>query len=972
MTDSPSWGPAIVSAPAMMPEPVPLLPLLSALNGGTPVETQDLERYLERAGANSPGIPQLHTALARWDADTSSTMAGAPPPDTPERRSYVYDRLDLSGGCRSALDRLCPPNLYREVVISTEFQPWYENRPLGHTLYWDDYRRYLTEEKEWTGKPLIDLERSTFEIVRRLTDPTRSEVKQTKGLVVGYVQSGKTANFTGVVARAIDAGYRLVIILTGTIELLRAQTQRRLDMELVGRENILAGRPEKSEDDHKLDYRQDEDWIKHRFVEHGAALDTGQDPAIMRVTTHQSDYKRLPDEVSKLKFKRIDKTRPLNDPANLAAVDAYVAVVKKNNAPLKKLIEDLQPLRDTLDELPVLIIDDESDQASVDTTNPKKKTDKTERERTAINEKIGQILQLCKRAQYVGYTATPFANVFINPDDNTDLFPSDFLISLPRPEGYMGVQEFHDVGKRWDDDEKSVATSNECAHVRGLEGDGADSEQTARQLRTAVDAFVLSGAVKKYREQHSDRRFRHHTMIIHESMFTQDAGAAAVVVRRLWREAQFTQAAGLGRLRTLYENDFAPVSAVRGEGEARPRSFDDLKPFIGAAIAQITDGGEEAFLIVNSDKELTAGQQKLDFQAHPVWKILIGGTQLSRGFTVEGLTISYYRRKTGQADTLMQAGRWFGFRPGYSDLVRLYIRRDQEVDLYAAFEALLQDEEDFRAELKRYAGWDEQGKPVLEPRAIPPLVTQRLPWLTPTARNKMWNAEIVERGGLGGVDDLTGVPPLRTEGSAGNFTSVAVPLLQILTEAPAWSLRYRRTEGGDRVSEGTFTAKVGRIAAPEFLELLDRMHWSDRHSPSYAKTIRYLRRITEEGLLTEWGVMWPQTARGTRTRATSEHLVDPIEVITRNRREDREQFTGSDRKHANTLSAIAAGAQGGLGRSHTRGAVLLTLAVDRTAVAHKGEVDADEGGVATLMSLYLPDTPDLVRSGPLRWTVSHG
>ena len=123
-------------------------------------------------------------------------------------------------------------------------------------------------------------------------------------------------------------------------------------------------------------------------------------------------------------------------------------------------------------------------------------------------------------------------------------------------------------------------------------------------------------------------------------------------------------------------------------------------------------------LVVNSDKAITANQRKLDFEADRVWRILVGGTQLSRGFTVEGLTVSYFRRRTAQADTLMQAGRWFGFRPGYQDLVRLYIRRDHTVDLYEAFEALLLDEEAFREELRQYEGYDDDGRPLVEPRQI--------------------------------------------------------------------------------------------------------------------------------------------------------------------------------------------------------------------------------------------------------------
>ncbi len=159
-------------------------------------------------------------------------------------------------------------------------------------MYWTDYREHL-EAINWPAESITALEDTTSQIVERLSDPTRIEARQTKGLVVGYVQSGKTANFTGVVAKAIDAGYRMVIVLTGTIELLRAQTQRRLDMELVGRENVIAGQDITDPDVvRELDYQADEDWVQGRFIIHGEGLRQSAVAHIQRVTTHGSDYKR--------------------------------------------------------------------------------------------------------------------------------------------------------------------------------------------------------------------------------------------------------------------------------------------------------------------------------------------------------------------------------------------------------------------------------------------------------------------------------------------------------------------------------------------------------------------------------------------------------------------------------------------------------------------------------------------------------
>ena len=356
------------------------------------------------------------------------------------------------------------------------------------------------------------------------------------------------------VAKAIDAGYRLIIVLTGTIEILRAQTQRRMDMELMGVENILAGQdPTDPAVAKELDYQQDEEWRPNASSSTVTRSTLPGVVEIARVTSHRSDYKRLPQGMTKLKFARKNKQKPLNDEENLFHSGAYVAVIKKNSAPLKKLIQDLKPLKNDLAELPVLIIDDESDQASVDTTNPAKwkKGSAENRKRTTINQLITEILEICPRAQYVGYTATPFANVFVDPDDERDLFPADFVLSLQRPPGYMGVQEFHDVGKRWDDEEKTVANSNELAHVRPLVGDvDTDPDGRFEELQEALDAWVLAAPSRSTARRTRDVSYRHHTMLVHESVRRDDHADTADDVRSLWGKVEVQL---LRRLRSAQE-----------------------------------------------------------------------------------------------------------------------------------------------------------------------------------------------------------------------------------------------------------------------------------------------------------------------------------------------------------------------------------------------------------------------------------
>ncbi|KUO20333.1 Z1 domain-containing protein [Streptomyces dysideae] len=707
----------------------------------------DLSCFLERLLAASPGDELLvlwHRTLTAWDFDENAKWSSAPA-RTDERRADAYTRLGFGEELCKALDSAFP--VFKEpgtVVISKEFAPWYTRENAAtRAFYWKAYERLL-RSKGWSDTAVSGLDQAAHSVVERLSDPTREEAYGARGLVVGYVQSGKTANFTGVTAKAIDAGYRLVIVLGGTLNLLRGQTQRRLDMELIGQENILRGADPGNPDALVgIDYQDDEDW-PHKFVSHDGRPSARGAFDIERLTTRQDDYRRLLNGIRALEFEKHDRTRPLHDPVNLHDAAARIMVVKKNKTVLSNLVDDLRKIGPLLSEIPALIIDDESDQASINTTDPKK-WEAGKVTRTAINGLITDLLRLLPRAQYVGYTATPFANVFVDPGDEEDIFPRDFLISLPRPTEYMGVQDFHDLDSPIPREDRTVANSKEKAHVRGIK------KSTGDLLQEAMDAFVLSGALKAYRAANGtpEGPFRHHTMLVHESVRMDDHSALADRLTAMWNNAGYTGAEGHARLAALFDSDFAQVSAAQAADLPTPATYDELRPYVSRA-RQLINAGGGPVIVVNGDSDRYFAQLNLDFDRTPnVWKILVGGTKLSRGFTVEGLTITYYRRTTQQADTLMQMGRWFGFRPGYRDLVRLYIGREEligkskTVDLYEAFEAICLDEELFRAELARYAPLVD-GKPQVTPAQIPPLVAQHLPWVKPSARNKMFNAELVE------------------------------------------------------------------------------------------------------------------------------------------------------------------------------------------------------------------------------------
>ena len=284
--------------------------------------------------------------------------------------------------------------LFRDetLVITAPWDRWYNAAVAdNHSFYWSHYRDYLLKVRGWPEQNVTSLDVATSDVVERLADPTRAAAHQAKGLVVGYVQSGKTANFTGVAAKAIDAGYRLVIIMTGTIEMLRAQTQRRMDMEMIGRQNILGDLTPEQAAASKVDYQDDNSWIDGDFV------DLGEDELateILRLTQHHKDYQK---QFRTLKIERLEMGRPLYDAQNLFRSAARIAIVKKNAAVLRKLVTDIRANKNAFAEIPVLLIDDESDQASINTVDPEKvreaiREGREFKKRRAINEQIAAML----------------------------------------------------------------------------------------------------------------------------------------------------------------------------------------------------------------------------------------------------------------------------------------------------------------------------------------------------------------------------------------------------------------------------------------------------------------------------------------------------------------------------------------------------------------------------------------------------
>jgi hypothetical protein len=529
------------------------------------------------------------------------------------------------------------------------------------------------------------------------------------------------------------------------------------------------------------------------------------------------------------------------------------------------------------------------------------------------------------RGQYVGYTATPFANVFVDPADAEDIFPKDFVISLERPPGYMGADDFHDLDSPIPMEERTVANSKEKAHVRLLQ-----DEEDEADLLNAMDMFVLAGAVKLFRQKQGMPEFRHHTMLVHEAMKTDVHRAKAQVIKDTWSKAGYFTSTCRPRLRYLYEQDVLPVSRALAPELPIPATFEELLPYI-TNTARLINTSNNPVLVVNSDKDIE--QEELNFDQHPVWRILVGGNKLARGFTVEGLTVSYYRRGVKNADALMQMGRWFGFRKGYRDLVRLHVTPD----LRDAFESICRDEEDFREELRQYTGYGEDGQPLVTPAQIPPLVSSRM--LRPTATSKMYNAVLEERR------TLTKEP---SSGYPGTSNKAALKRnINAFVSVMAAAAGNEKTYSWGKSS---FRALVAGVSHDEMLAVLSQLEWA--HEDTFRPDLKWLEKLGPDRVR-DWEVVFPQQGGLAATFRGS----GPFSLHRRT--------ADGDRVRGNATSLHRYAVDDAMKGKPLTGSLLVYPVVARNAQDVPAEDPAD---VIMAIRLALPAGARPINTGPLRYT----
>jgi hypothetical protein len=703
------------------------------------LETADFTEQVVLHIVNTKETPNdvVRLLFFQWLSDVDSRNVGGSAswaaetvPCTFERRLKIYECILLSEKGRRVLDHQFPvPHDANRGFKNSGHVDWYDDERRHATRHYAESLEQYLQASGWSQQNIALVRQSAEYVIGNLADPNwASDPHQNRsfagrGLVVGYVQSGKTTMMNLSIATAIDVGYKLVIVLGGLTDLLRRQTQRRFDKEVAGKK-VLDHDP----DVHEANgYKFDQDWKS--FIEHPSPRPGVSPRNIERLTTLRNDYKRP-----------IGNAFPpawVND-----STSCRVVVIKKNKQRLMQLIKGIEQGINLEDrkKLSVLILDDESDQATINIVDPRK-TDK----RKGINEQLIKLLRVLPNAQYVGVTATPAANCFTDPKDANDIYPRHFILPLARPEGYMGILDFHDLDDELHPIPLEQPQPKKDLHIRNVynQRDADDNE-----IQLALDAFVVTGALKLYRQSTGAYSLsqRHHTMFYSDSTFIADMNNARDRILGMWFKGGYASIQGLNRLKTIYENDLWANSPDKDSRAHFPKDFNHLTQYISKTVQLIDQpfDGHGPVLVVNGEKE----SAQIDFQTRDIWKIVIGGMKLSRGYTIEGLTITYFRRKSTNEAALMQMGRWFGYRAGYRDLVRLWISRNEAarpvpVDIYNYFESVCIDEETLRRKFREWYDLRNPDGSRITPIQIRPLISTVDARLKPVAQNQMWNARLV-------------------------------------------------------------------------------------------------------------------------------------------------------------------------------------------------------------------------------------
>lgn len=572
-------------------------------------------------------------------------------------------------------------------VEAAHDEDWILRREID-TTYADAYGDYLRSQG-W--KPAVVntlLNSDSSKILGLLQDPTSDGAWNRRGLVIGHVQSGKTANYMGVISKAADAGYKFIIVIAGIHNNLRKQTQERIDEGFIGRSSDPANR-----------------------INIGVGLNAGY-PYPATLTNINDDFNA--NTAAKMGWQLNDFSKPI------------IFVIKKNVRTLDALHKWLKTMNaqgdGRISDVPMLMIDDEADNASIN-------TNKEDIKPTRTNAMIRNILGLFTKSCYVGYTATPFANIFINPDAydaeaREELFPKNFIYLLDAPTTYFGPDKVFlneeisgTVLVRIDDCEDYLPFSHK---------NGSLVAELPPSLYQALNQFILARAIRNLRGQER----KHCSMLVNVSRFVSiQKDVKGFIDLRIKKLQEAVKANYMMPEDISVKNPYmcALKKVFDGEFSGCGFAWEDVKKSLLGVFEYL------GTYLINSRSDEVLDYGKYQRNGIGLTAIAIGGLSLSRGLTIEGLTISYMYRNTRMYDTLMQMGRWFGYRPGFEDICRVWLP-DDSINWYKHI-ALVSEE--LRQQIRRMR------KIGLSPKDFGLYVQSHPDSLLITAANKMRSGEKV-------------------------------------------------------------------------------------------------------------------------------------------------------------------------------------------------------------------------------------
>ena len=703
--------------------------------------------------------------------------------------------------------------------------------------YWQRYYHYLRKKPSWSITAVDEIDRSTDEIMNALANPRKGTANDRMGMVFGYVQSGKTAHYIGLINKAYDAGYRVIIVLTGIHNSLRSQTQSRIDEEVLGYETSL---------ENIVDLTRERNAIGVGIGAHNQVAEV-----VQSITTRddKGDVNKITESVSMM--------------------PPFIIVTKKNATVLRTILRFFRKnhCAEIIDgkkiipaKYPALIIDDEADQASINTNETYDEFGNVldDYNPTTINGLIRELLKMFECRSYAGYTATPFANIFIPPHVDsekygTDLFPRDFIFRAPRAEQYIGAREF--FGISGDENTPVMPLFRPIEAGAAFLGKGTKATDAVSnipdELKKAIKYFLISTALRNCRGQVN----KPNTMLVHIVRFVSQQNTVKKLVKTYYEEElenyiKYGDSTIRDDLRAIWEEDYLPTTSklrvqfAKYMGGCTDVSWDD----IWAEIRRIVTKKEITIYSVNG-KSKDALLYK-NHEGKPFNVIVIGGDKLSRGLTLEGLTVSYFTRNSNTYDTLMQMGRWFGFRPGYLDACRLFTTPR----LNGLFAHISMATEDLAAQ------FDFMNSVVQTPKEFGLRVASH-PTLEITSKNKLRTGYEIKRDFSCKLSQ-TRVFDIDGEQYDRNFAAVENLLLSI-KHCRITSDQYQATHGRAIPGKHYFWENVSAYDVANFFENYETSKTATRANSKYMAD--YVRTLNADGIggVKNWTVCLLNVDNGT-------------------------------------------------------------------------------------------------------------